>query len=205
MIKGRERIEKSASASRLRTQIGDFKCPIPKDSNAASIKEAVDEGAKDVIASLRSNAVLDREEIDFLWWVLSDWSVALSQRYSAPADKEAAAIAAGLEAGSMLRRMPAEAHKQLVHRLVAGNEKHTLGELIKLLEPRLAALTNAVPNNEVITQCPQVFPLIAALKAGKVENNGKSKVKHTLEEWASRALLEASILRLAEHPEGVRV
>jgi hypothetical protein len=34
---------------------------------------------KDAIADLRSNAAVDREEIDLLWWVLSDWSSLLGR------------------------------------------------------------------------------------------------------------------------------
>jgi hypothetical protein len=203
MNKGRELIEKSASVSRKRVEVEDFDCPLPKEATPAATKAAIDDGAKGIIAALRANAALDREEIDFLWWALSGWSAALSRRYSAPQGREAAAIAAGLEAGSMLRRMPAEAHKQLALRLVEGDEKHSLGELIALMESDLPALANAIPNNEVIAQCPQVFPLISALLAGKAENSGKSKVKRSMTDWASRALLEAAILRLAQHPSGV--
>jgi hypothetical protein len=34
------------------------------------------------IADLKANAVIDREEIDLLWWVLSDWSTLLRRRFS---------------------------------------------------------------------------------------------------------------------------
>jgi len=203
MTKARNLIQKSASASRRREEVNNFDCPAPKDVTADAIKASVDKAAKDSVAALRANAALDREEIDFLWWSLSDWSAALQQRYSAPTHREAAAIASGLEAGSMLRRMPAEAHKQLVLRTVLNDEKLTLLDLLETLKPRLPELRNAVPDDEVVAQCPHVFPLIAALRLGKAENNAKVRVKRTLSEWASRALLEAAILRLAQHPEGV--
>ena len=193
----------SAASARRRTTVAEFDSPPPKELTQASIKEAADSASKSIVDALRTNAALDREELDFLWWVLGDWSAPLSRRYSTAENKEAAAISAGFEAGGIVRRLPAEAHKQLVLRMITGDGQCNLPDLLKAAGDDVAALAAFLPDNPAVTPATHVFPLLTAIKTGKSANDAKSKVKRNLSDWGIRALLEASILRVAENPSGV--
>jgi len=194
-----------------------IKVPDPEFKEAPKKKEgepetpfgssAVSDGLKpfkNAIADLRSNAAVDREEIDLLWWVLSDWSSLLGRRFSdEKGNGAAAAVASGLEAGRMIRRAPAEAHRHLVLRNVRAGKELSLQELLTAIGADRAALAPAEAQT-YISQCPAVFPLSAALQTGAA-TEPRAKIKRPLSEWAGRALLESSIARLCSHFAGVAV
>jgi hypothetical protein len=201
-----------ASDSRQR-----IKVPDPEFKEAPKKKEgepetpfdgsAVNDGLKpfkNAIADLRSNAAVDREEIELLWWVLSDWSSLLGRRFSdAKAGDAAAAVASGIEAGRMIRRAPAAAHRHLVLRYVPTGKDLSLIELLTAIGGDRAALTPTEAQT-YISNCPAVFPLSAALQTGAASDS-RAKIKRPLSEWAERALLESSIANLCSHPAGVSV
>lgn len=145
-----------------------------------------------VIKALKENADLDREEIDFLWWTLADHSAIFD---SPLADKTVMnrAVAVGIEAGSMLRRLPTDGHRHVALRLIGESEALSLNELIAILaedrEPLGLGFTGSW-----VSGCPTVFPLLNALMAnGKMR---RSSVKLDARGWGARALLEAAIVRL---------
>jgi hypothetical protein len=194
-----------------------IKVPDPEFKEAPKKKEgepetpfdasAVNDGLKpfkNAIADLRSNAAVDREEIDLLWWVLSDWSSLLGRCFSdEKGNGAAAAVAAGLEVGRMIRRAPAEAHRHLVLRNVRAGKDLSLQELLTAIGADRAALAPTEAQT-YITQCPAVFPLSAALQTGAASDS-RAKIKRPLSEWAGRALLESSIAHLCSHLAGVSV
>jgi hypothetical protein len=194
-----------------------IKVPDPEFKEAPKKKEgepetpfdasAVNDGLKpfkNAIADLKSNAAVDREEIDLLWWVLSDWSSLLGRCFSdEKGNGAAAAVASGLEAGRMIRRAPAEAHRHLVLRNVRAGKDLSLQELLTAIGEDRAVLAPTEAQT-YISQCPAVFPLSAALQTGAASGS-RAKIKRPLSEWAGRALLESSIAHLCSHLAGVSV
>ncbi len=181
----------SAGNARNRLTVPDFSVSATAEINAfvTSFKPGTDK----TIAALRANALLDREEIDLLWWLLSDWSELLEERFSTmPAD--VAAVLRGIEVGQKLRKLPAEAHKHLVLRNVAADTHLSLTELIKSLGDRRIDIAKVLTGNSVnmLSQYPAVFPLLSALHTGQTKVAGFN-VKRSIRDWGARALLEASI------------
>ncbi|MDH2348149.1 GTPase-associated system all-helical protein GASH [Bradyrhizobium sp. SSUT77] len=171
--------------------------------DASAMKEGL-KPFKDAIADLRSNAAVDREEIDLLWWVLSDWSSLLGRRFSDEnAGDAAAAVASGIEAGRMIRRAPAEAHRHLVLRYVPTGKDLSLIELLTAIGGDRAALAPTEAET-YISNCLAVFPLSNALRTGSA-SDPRPKIKRPLGDWAARALLESSIAHLCSNNTGVSV
>ncbi len=198
------------SRNRVKVLDPEFKeAPKKKEGEPETVFDAlaVKEGLKpfkEAISDLRANAAIDREEIDLLWWVLSDWSTLLGRRFSVEkAGVAAAAVASGLEAGRMIRRTPADAHRHLVLRHVQAGKDLSLQELLTAIGDDRAALA---PNEAetYISQCPAVFPLSTALRTGTALD-ARSKVKRPLGDWAARALLESSIAHLCSNVAGASI
>jgi hypothetical protein len=206
MNKAHDLVLKRASVSRTRFPVPDMKIPKPKEGEAepTSLEKSFADGTRATVDALRANAAVDREELDLLWWVLSDRSDLLERRFSTEENSAARAIASGLEAGQMLRRMPAPAHLHLVLRNLADDvSSYSLPELLKAAESDRRALAGACESS-LIAACPAVFPLLNALLNGKsTDTNGKQK--RTLADWAARALLESSIIRVTSHIPSVAV
>ncbi|HXO71605.1 MAG TPA: GTPase-associated system all-helical protein GASH [Bradyrhizobium sp.] len=191
----RDFVLKSATSSRDRTKVPDLNVVAAKELDAAIIAQSATNGIRPVVNALRTNAALDREEIDLLWWVLGDWSELLDRRYSAASETVSTAIASGIEAGSMLRRMPGDAHRNLVLRHVKGSKSFTLAEVIEELGEDRARVAAPYASDVIVASCPGVFPLLSALNTGS-SSHAKLKAKRSLIEWSERALLEASALHV---------
>lgn len=145
---------------------------------------------------LKSNAVLDREEIDLLWWVLSDYSDLLKAKFSTYPNKISLALATGIELGKRLRSLPLDAHNHLLLKNITSSDLLDVQELIAALGEDKDKLIAGLNNSTLIDSCKTTFPLLSALRSGpNVEAN--STAKRPLEEWASRALLETAILQIS--------
>ena len=145
-----------------------------------------------MISAMRENAVLDREELDFMWWLLSGRSELLDE----PLDSlpgAVRAVAAGLDGALKLRRLPADAHRNIVLRNIENGEPLSLMELIELLGERRTKL--ATNFGSIKADESAVFPLMAAIKTGSTDACA-SEEKRTAWEWGGRALLEGAIQHL---------
>lgn len=187
----------TASASRVRAKVMNFAAPLPEEGlDFLKVRAALEE-TRAAIYSLRANAALDREEIDLLWWVLGDWCEALKCKYSKPDNAAAAAIACGLEAGIILRRLPAEAHRQLVLRNVGGGKSYSLAELIRALgELRSPLAVSFEKRGRDVDGCPSVFPLLYAIRSAASDHTAAIS-KRSTREWAERALIERAVLHVS--------
>lgn len=146
---------------------------------------------------LKSNAVLDREEIDLLWWVLSDYSDLLKEKFSTYPNKISLALATGIELGKRLRSLPLDAHNHLLLKNITSSEDLLdAQELITALGEDKNKLIAGLNNSTLIDSCKTTFPLLSALRSGPNED-ANSSVKRPVEEWASRALLESAILQIS--------
>ena len=202
--------EKAAIDGRKRVKVIDpeFKKATKKkedDPEPAFDADAVNQGLqpfRTALADFGANAVIDREEIDLLWWVLSDWSTLLRRRFST--EKGAvAAVASGFEAGRMIRRIPAEAHRHLVLRNVTAAKDLSLQEILTAIGEDRAALA-PTESQPYIEQYPAVFPLSSALSTGSAQD-APAKVKRPIDDWADRALLESAIAHICSNLPSVSV
>ncbi|MER9651425.1 GTPase-associated system all-helical protein GASH [Mesorhizobium sp. M0199] len=145
------------------------------------------------IEALRRNAALDREELDFLWWVQLNRSRLLKRSIGAMAEP-LRLVALGIEAAGHLRRLPADLHYDLVLRTQDEDPELDLKELIKVIgEDRLALAASFTADR--VSEFPAVFPLLHALSTGDIDATGASE-KRKASTWGGRALLEAGVNRM---------
>jgi hypothetical protein len=187
-----QHVVRSATSSRQRLKVPDLNVAAAAEPfDAANVAKSVNSGVRAAFNALRTNAAVDREEIDLLWWVLNDWSTLLDRRYSEVTNSITAAVSSGIEAGQMLRRLPGDAHRNLVLRHVRQGESSSLGDVVTSLGDDRILLAKAFANQPVIAACPAVFPLLGTLISGSATHH-RSKQKRPVSEWAARALLETA-------------
>lgn len=194
----------TAAGARQRIPVPDVTFAAPAQFDAPSVGESFTAGAKATINALRANAIVDREEIDLLWWILADWSKLLDRRFSGSDTVAAVAVASGLEAGGMLRGMPAHAHHHLVLRHVGKMAPISLPELLASIGDDRERLIAPYVDNSIVTAFPAIFPMLAALRSGSAAD-AQAKIKRPLEEWAARALLESAACHVTAHLPRVTV
>ena len=191
-------VNEVADHARQRYEIDEFKASWPDSGVGVEFAKEVVKGFDKTVTCLKENAILDREEIDILWWVLADRSELLQRSFSSASTPQAA-IAAALELGGLLRRPPADAHKHLIFRYVKEDSEMSLNQLLDALAPVRGELT--LPEKQIrrAKRHPRVFPL--ALAIAGVPNHGlHGEMTKRLSEWSARALFESSILHLADEP-----
>lgn len=147
------------------------------------------------IEQLRRNAVLDREELDFLWWIQLGRSRLLNRPLSG-IPEVLRLITSGIETADYLRRLPADVHREMVLRTVDEDPELNLDALLKALGDDLPVLKDHV-SSSTITSYPTIFPLLNAVVTGETDVQG-AKQKRKASEWASRALLEAGFVKLID-------
>ena len=153
--------------------------------------------------SLRWNAVLDREEIEVLRWILADESSLLERPYAEVQRSETVAVARGLELGLLLARFPEFSHYKLASREVGPQHEMDLAGLVAALGEDRNALAAPFEGNPVIGACPTVFPLLTALRGGPTVRAGATVVR-SLADWCGRALLESAIIKRSDTTTGER-
>jgi hypothetical protein len=187
-----ELISKSAETSRARTIVPDVAIKMTDVADAAKVGAAINTGANKAVSVLRANASLDREELDLLWWALGDWSELQNQHY-AQLSIAGTALTAGVEAARILRRLPAESHRQLALRRVYGRECFTFAQLAVAMAESLDPIRMLYAGNAYVSSYPRTFKLFSSIVSGKSLGGERS-----LRDWGSRALLEAAVIRIAE-------
>ncbi|WP_263359915.1 GTPase-associated system all-helical protein GASH [Acidicapsa ligni] len=192
----------SSGKARTRQEVPAVTVKMPEAYDTAKVVTAIQNGVAKAIDALRVNAALDREEIDLLWWVLSDWSKFSCKSLSALSET-AAVVVAGLEAGSIVRRIPGEAHKQLILRLLKQDKKASMQEVLDSIKVERERIATFFENNHLLTGRESLFPLVSACITGKA--GGKAAGAHSLDlsDWAARALLESAILHVGRLPRNL--
>lgn len=147
-----------------------------------------------LVKALRENAELDREELEFLWWAIEDWSDTLGGRLS-DANPLVRAVIAGIDGASKLRRLPASGHRNVVLRGVPAGSPATLSALLTVLGDHRATLATAIDVSQVDQSSATVFPLLTAVASGDINRSG-SDIERDAREWGARALLEGGILQV---------
>ena len=192
-------IATAAEKARARTDVPDpsiVKVTIGESNEATNnFKEAV----AGTVEALRRNAVLDREELDFLWWAQLGRSRLLNRQLST-INEPTRVVAAGIEGAKMLRRLPCEVHRELVLRALDQDQELDLEEILTALGDDRAALGAAFIEGNVAAY-PTVFPLLHALVTGEGTGAGAA-IKRRVSEWGARALLEAAFARMTSQGLG---
>ena len=198
----REVLEAAQKRSRLAAEKARERMVVPDLGNlavtmaagaepATTFKEAT--GA--TIEALRRNAILDREELDFLWWVQLNRSRLLKRSLGRIAEP-LRLVASGIEGASHLRRLPADVHYDLVLRTVDVDPKLDLCDLVDVIGEDRQLLAASFTSSQV-SKHPSVFPLLHTLATGQVDIPGADE-KRSASEWGGRALLEAGLLRMCD-------
>jgi hypothetical protein len=190
----------SASRARVRKPIAEVNLDAIADLAEAhtKIKTAVD----GPITALRENAIIDREEIDFLWFALGDYSPSMKRQLSV-LSPPVAALAAGFDAAQKLRRLPGEGHKHVVLRHVRPFDPLALKALVAAVEADRNGFSDLV-SQEKVSKFPAIFGLLSALAKNPPAPAGTGEAV-SLGDWAARALLEAGLLRVLSQLPGPKV
>jgi hypothetical protein len=187
----REAADKARERSAV-PDMGDLTVTLAEDSKPITTFKKATEST---IEALRRNATLDREELDFLWWVQLNRSRLLKKPFVGMAEP-LRLVSSGIEAARHLRRLPADLHYDLVLRSVDKDPELDLTELIEIIGDDRTLLAASF-NSTRAAACPAVFPLLHALATGVVNTSG-ANAKHATSTWAGRALLEAGLNRMCE-------
>jgi hypothetical protein len=189
-----ERTKEVAENSRIRSEVPEvgllsISDAVPPNARA---KTAFKTAVEPLVKALRENAELDREEIDFLWWRMSNWSDTLEQPFSEFSEIKRA-IVSGLEGGAKLRRVPASGHRNVILQGVFSADTFNLADVVGAIGADAQKLT---ANHDEFSSAAQVFPLLYAMVSGEAESYG-SDVARTARDWGARALLEAGVMHLS--------
>lgn len=196
----RGRVGLIAKAARKRVEVPDVGTLTISESDPAGgrANAAYKKATAPVIGALKTNQEFDREEVDFLWWVIADYSDALD---CALGDRElfTRAVAGGLEAATMLRALPGDGFRHAVLRQVGASKRITLAALIASLAEWRAKLRELHADGWA-KDFPLVFPLIASLVSD--EHMPATTVELDARGWGARALLEASMVAMEDRVTG---
>jgi len=194
IVAARERTMAIAEHSRKRAlvpEIGPLTLPENQPTGSRA-NNAYRKATEPLVKALRENAELDREELEFLWWTIEDWSDAIGGRLS-DADPLVRAVVAGLDGASKLRRLPAAGHRNVVLRGVPAGNQATLSALLTALGDHRATLAKEI-NANWVDQSAAVFPLLAAVRTGSSDRSG-ADIERDARDWGARALLEGGLLQ----------
>ena len=197
LVSSRNRTMLIAERSRKRApvpEIGPLSLPESQPTGTRA-NTAYRKATEPLVKALRENAELDREELEFLWWTLEDWSNALDGRLS-DADPLVRAVVAGMDGASKLRRLPAAGHRNVVLRGITTENFAALPALLVKLDNHRAALAKSIDVCRA-GQAPAVFPLHNAIASGDADRAG-GEIQRDAREWGGRALLEGGILQIAK-------
>lgn len=188
------RSRQSAELARARVPVADFsELTITAAAEGGKITSNFAKASKGTVDALRSNAALDREELDFLWWALLGRSRLLG-RSLASLPGPVGVVAAGIEAAGHLRRFPCDVHHDLVLRTLQDDPELDLEELHAAIGTDRVVLGRDFAGGHV-ESFSTVFPLLYSLTTGETKIEGHS-IKRRASEWGARALLEAGFNRI---------
>ncbi|RYZ88754.1 MAG: hypothetical protein EOP06_10415 [Proteobacteria bacterium] len=189
----RDRCVAGAEKARQRVNVPDLGSVSVVVGEEAKIGEAIKTATMPTIEALRRNAALDREEIDFLWWVQLRRS-RLLQRSIDSIDEIVRVVAAGIEGAGHLRRFPCEVHREIILRTIDVNPTFTLAEVVAALhldrQTLAAVYANGLPPGGAI-----LFPLLSSIIAGEATDVAGAELTRSAEDWGGRALLEAALAK----------
>ena len=191
-------ISQSRSLSRAeaaRKRLAPKDVPDFAEGDAAQLAKSV-AAVRYALTTLENNALLDREEIDILWWANGGRSPTLERPYQ-ELDPAASGLVRGVELGILSRRMPSRSMRSLALKNVPQTPEMTLAELIAASRDVVEPLAAKIPAAGLVHAHPAVFPLLNAIVTNKANEGGRAR---TGDEWCSRAVLETGLASVCETP-----
>ncbi|MES2950471.1 MAG: GTPase-associated system all-helical protein GASH [Pseudomonadota bacterium] len=195
LIAARERTLRLAERSRMRSTVPEIgPLSLSEDQpTGGRANTAFRRATEPLIKALRENAELDREELEFLWWIIEDWSDVLGERLS-DAEPLVRAVVAGFDGAQKLRRLPASGHRNVVLRGVPAGTATALNALVAALGGHCSTLAKSI-NLDQVAKAPAVFPLLVTIASGNANRVG-ADIERNARDWGARALLEGGILQV---------
>lgn len=191
-----DNLEQTADASRKRVQIPDVTYVVDPSDDVSSVANKAKLAIEKATAPLISNARLDREELDLLWWCVSDWSNALKAKVTS-LQPNLGMVAAALEVGLSLRKLPSTAHAHIAMRNVASSGSQTLAELNQDVTTRRDDLFGLLEEMDGVFTCKYVFPALSFLfRAPGAESQIDTSATWSQIEWVKRILLEIRLSKV---------
>jgi hypothetical protein len=191
-----ENLEQTSEATRKRLPIPETLFVVDPADDVAAISNKVKVALEKATSPLISNARLDREELDLLWWCLTDWSKALRSKItSLPANL--GLVTAAIEVGMCLRKFPGTAHHHIALRNVKVNEPQSLADIKLAVEERLTDLQTFFGDSDDLLSFVSVFPVLSVLlkNADSIAGTPNSVTMSQIE-WVRRILLEVRLSKV---------
>ena len=194
-------INESAESARERSEVPaliypEVIIPVDESGDRSQMTKEFDRRAAATIDALSTNAALDREELDMLWWILGDWSEISCAKVS-EMDEATATVVTGLELAERLRRLPATAHRHLVWRGVSDNNKISFSKLIDHINRDASGIGKKMSTESIISQIPGAMPLMNAISSSENVDD-KFWIEQSAKEWGERALVEGALIRISK-------
>ena len=186
----RKRILKTSLESRERYNVPTFEVFDKEEITSEAIEQAI----TPTVDALRTNAALDREEIDILWWVLGGTSK-IFERPLQSLSPVVRAVTTGVEVGEHMRALPTQSHRNLAFRGLDDVDKVSLPNLLEALGEDRLEIAASFKDESLLDDAPLVFPLLSAIRSGNGTGLG-ANLPRSLPEWCARALLERAVLRI---------
>jgi hypothetical protein len=190
------RLERRATAARTRLFVPNF-----GDVGSAPVDQATFTAATSgTVQALKRNADLDREELDILWWALSERCELLSVAFAALPDS-VRAVAAAVDMARIVRRIPAPAHLSIASRGFNGQAVATLSDVVEAFSPYREKLIAEFGAADIVGSHPKVFWALASL-TGAMSEFGQGASRE-LSYWSGRVFFECYFAELLTEEEAV--
>ena len=185
----RDRLHAKSAAARQRYQVSAAKefggRPVDQNSYAAAV---------DAIKELQINAMLDKEEIELLRWVMAGKSHIYSKQL-ASLSSENRPVTAGVEIGGITQAPPSVSHRDYLLCGLGEREPLSLGDLLGALGEGRVRIANSFIEKSLLKEAQVVFPLLSGICCGEATSPG-ADLPRPLSEWGARALLEHALFRV---------
>ncbi len=182
-----------ADIARQRKRVNSEALTVTKENTFVAFAGLLDSSYGLKLTNLNYNAILDREELNILWWALSEWSSIADKQFKELNETQATVLSA-LEISSLLQKFPGKAHVQLSCKYSTAKAELTGDEVFEQIEGLSAKIQSSLNNAQMVQDYPSIFPVLTLLSGGK-DNPGLA-VKRSLLEWAGRIIWERAMLNI---------
>ncbi len=191
-----ENLEQTSDASRKRQPVPEPAFVIDPNDDLSAVATKTKTAIEKVVVPLITNARLDREELDLLWWCVSDWSNALKAKVTS-FPPNLGMVAAAIEVGLCIRKLPGTAHSHIAMRNVNSSEPQTLIEIHLDVAPRRDELLNFLEDMDGVFTYKCVFPALSFLfRSPEEESEIDTSTKLSQIDWVKRILLEIRLSKI---------
>lgn len=191
-------VSSDSLSSRARYSVPEMKAPtFAEGSTLQQVSESITKNVNLLVQPLRSNSVLDREEIDILWWMLNNASILTGNKFSELNDAQRS-VASGCELATLMVRVPSGVHNRMVSSKIQSDTTLTAEQLlVELGEDIVNAISSEFSDHRYVEKYPEIFPLFNLFLTKDASGKANEKPR-LLSEWGSRALLEGTTVKISK-------